>query len=73
MTCPIGISGITGKEPEVIAIAVAAEMLQMRGRMRQAAAASAARPATTLSARVAGRTAEPPRERQSLSAPGRRA
>ena len=33
MTCPIGISGVTGKEPEVIAIAVAAEMLQIRCRM----------------------------------------
>jgi len=32
MTCPIGISGVTGKEPEVIAIAVAAEMLQIRCR-----------------------------------------
>ena len=30
MTCPIGIAGITGKEPEVIAIAVAAELLQVR-------------------------------------------
>ena len=33
MTCPIGVPGITGKEPEVIAIAVAAEMLQIRCRM----------------------------------------
>jgi xanthine dehydrogenase accessory factor len=32
MTCPIGIGGITGKEPEVIAIAVAAELLQVRSR-----------------------------------------
>ena len=30
MTCPIGIEGIAGKEPEVIAIAVAAEMLRIR-------------------------------------------
>ena len=30
MTCPIGIDGIRGKEPEVIAIAVVAEMLQVR-------------------------------------------
>jgi xanthine dehydrogenase accessory factor len=30
MTCPIGIEGIAGKEPEVIAIAVAAEMLRVR-------------------------------------------
>ena len=28
ITCPIGIQGITGKEPEVIAIAVAAQLLQ---------------------------------------------
>jgi xanthine/CO dehydrogenase XdhC/CoxF family maturation factor len=30
MTCPIGIEGIKGKEPEVIAIAVAAEVLRIR-------------------------------------------
>jgi len=30
MRCPIGIAGIAGKEPEVIAIAVAAELLQVR-------------------------------------------
>ena len=29
ITCPIGIPGITGKEPEVIAIAVAAQLLQL--------------------------------------------
>ena len=28
ITCPIGIPGIDGKEPEVIAIAVAAQLLQ---------------------------------------------
>jgi xanthine dehydrogenase accessory factor len=33
MTCPIGVEGITGKEPEVIAIAVAAEMLRIRSRV----------------------------------------
>lgn len=37
MTCPIGIAGIAGKEPEVIAIAVAAEMLQVRSRNAAAA------------------------------------
>lgn len=31
MTCPIGVRGIAGKEPEVIAIAVAAELLQVDG------------------------------------------
>ena len=30
MRCPIGIAGIAGKEPEVIAIAVAAELLQTK-------------------------------------------
>ncbi len=30
ITCPIGMSGITGKEPEVIAVAVAAQLLQLR-------------------------------------------
>lgn len=29
ITCPIGLPGITGKEPEVIAVAVAAQLLQM--------------------------------------------
>jgi xanthine dehydrogenase accessory factor len=28
VTCPIGIDGIKGKEPEVIAVAVAAQLLQ---------------------------------------------
>lgn len=32
ITCPIGISGVPGKEPEVIAIAVAAQLLQERAR-----------------------------------------
>jgi xanthine dehydrogenase accessory factor len=27
VTCPIGVPGITGKEPEVIAVAVAAQLL----------------------------------------------
>ena len=31
VTCPIGVSGIAGKEPEVIAVAVAAQLLQLRG------------------------------------------
>ena len=30
VTCPIGIEGIAGKEPEVIAVAVAAQLLQTR-------------------------------------------
>ncbi|NBW68232.1 MAG: xanthine dehydrogenase accessory protein XdhC [Betaproteobacteria bacterium] len=29
ITCPIGVEGITGKEPEVIAVAVAAQLLQL--------------------------------------------
>ena len=29
ITCPIGVSGISGKEPEVIAVAVAAQLLQV--------------------------------------------
>ena len=33
MTCPIGVAGIAGKEPEVIAIAVAAELLQVRSKI----------------------------------------
>ncbi len=31
VTCPIGLPGIHGKEPEVIAVAVAAQLLQRRG------------------------------------------
>ena len=31
ITCPIGITGIAGKEPEVIAVAVAAQLLQVSG------------------------------------------
>jgi xanthine dehydrogenase accessory factor len=30
VTCPIGVPGVTGKEPEVIAVAVAAQLLQAR-------------------------------------------
>jgi xanthine dehydrogenase accessory factor len=30
VTCPIGVNGITGKEPEVIAVSVAAQLLQLR-------------------------------------------
>lgn len=36
LTCPIGVSGITGKEPDVIAIAALAQILQL-GRERRAA------------------------------------
>ena len=32
ITCPIGVPGISGKEPEVIAVAVAAQLLQIHGR-----------------------------------------
>jgi len=31
VTCPIGLPGIGGKEPSVIAVAVAAQLLQKRG------------------------------------------
>jgi xanthine dehydrogenase accessory factor len=31
ITCPIGVPGIKGKEPEVIAAAVAAQLLQISG------------------------------------------
>ena len=31
ITCPIGVAGIHGKEPEVIAVAVAAQLLQLQG------------------------------------------
>lgn len=38
MSCPIGVPGISGKEPEVIAIAVAAQLLQVSGLERRRAA-----------------------------------
>ncbi len=41
MTCPIGVSGIVDKAPAMIAVAVCAELLQVRG--RQATAEAAAR------------------------------
>ena len=34
ITCPIGVPGITGKEPEVIAVAVAAQLLMQRSRLQ---------------------------------------
>ena len=30
VTCPIGVPGVVGKEPEVIAVAVAAQLMQQR-------------------------------------------
>jgi xanthine dehydrogenase accessory factor len=41
VTCPIGVPGIEGKEPEVIALAVAAQLLQLRA--NQFVASSVAR------------------------------
>ena len=40
MTCPIGVTGIPGKEPATIAIAVAAEVLQVRARVAAEAGAT---------------------------------
>ena len=48
MTCPIGIGGVAGKSPEVIAVAVAAQLLQVyerRGQEKISARAEAAAPA----------------------------
>ena len=36
MTCPIGVPGITGKEPEVLAVAVVAQLLQAASAMAEA-------------------------------------
>ena len=30
ITCPIGVAGVRGKEPEVVAVAVAAQLMQQR-------------------------------------------
>ena len=38
VTCPIGVPGIEGKEPEVIAVAVAAQLLQARQTKQSSAA-----------------------------------
>ena len=46
MTCPIGIEGIAGKEPEIIAIAVAAEMLRIKSRANNRALGKSAATAT---------------------------
>jgi xanthine dehydrogenase accessory factor len=43
MTCPIGVPGISGKEPGAIAVAVAAEILQARERRAAATAPAQAR------------------------------
>ncbi len=40
ITCPIGIAGIEGKEPEVIAVAVAAQLLQVHDRLAAAGVAA---------------------------------
>lgn len=48
MTCPIGVSGISGKEPEVIAAAVAAQLLQA-SRSAEAQSPASARSAPTSS------------------------
>ena len=37
--CPIGLAGVPGKEPEVIAVAVAAQLLQWRRRLESASRA----------------------------------
>lgn len=48
--CPIGIEGVTGKEPGVIAVAVAAQLLRLREMRAEAAAtpATAVRPLSRL-------------------------
>jgi xanthine dehydrogenase accessory factor len=47
MTCPIGVPGIEGKEPEVIAVAVVAQLLQLTPQPATAVAASPATPASS--------------------------
>lgn len=44
LTCPIGIASIRGKEPGVIAVAVAAQLLELQQRRRESAVASAEAP-----------------------------
>ena len=47
MTCPIGVPGIEGKEPEVIAVSVVAQLLQLTPQPATAAATSPAAPASS--------------------------
>jgi xanthine dehydrogenase accessory factor len=48
VTCPIGIPGIAGKDPEAIAIAVAAELLRLRSRAATAATGEPRSPRSSL-------------------------
>jgi xanthine dehydrogenase accessory factor len=57
LTCPIGVAGVTGKRPATIAVAVAAQLLQVREaaeRALQSAASEEVRAGTQPSARRAG-------------------
>ncbi|HBD33108.1 MAG TPA: xanthine dehydrogenase accessory protein XdhC, partial [Cupriavidus sp.] len=40
MTCPMGVSGITDKAPAMIAVAIVAQLLQVRDQRAAALAAS---------------------------------
>jgi len=42
LTCPVGVAGITGKEPAVIAVSVAAQLLQLQSEMPSAASGQCA-------------------------------
>jgi xanthine dehydrogenase accessory factor len=42
MTCPIGVEGVSGKEPEVLALAAVAQLLQAASRRESVAGAAAA-------------------------------
>jgi xanthine dehydrogenase accessory factor len=55
MTCPIGIPGIVGKEPAAIALAVAAEIMQIHGTRRLLADAGRPRVATPVAPSASGR------------------
>jgi xanthine dehydrogenase accessory factor len=73
MTCPIGIAGIAGKEPEVIAAAVVAQLLQASSAVRPAARrlldANTASPADSAwppQPNTAGRSTSPKRATRSI-------
>ena len=60
LTCPIGLPGVGGKRPAEIAIAVAAQLLQLQAaRVAEVAAPPRPGPGAELPARVAGRAADP--------------
>ena len=58
ITCPIGVPGIAGKEPEVIAVAVVAQLLQVAERRVRSSGHHADEPETQVAGAVPSRVAD---------------